>query len=226
LALLEGETSTKVFSEERLFPDNGEKRSIHLLLECDSDLRQSTFLVPLAGKGVHSVLGNLGLASSQSVVGLLEETIVKLLGNLELLWQLHLGGGGNDVSLVDTTKRNSIDFVWASDKKKTGSQLLQEDNSVSTETSGKQDQNGSGSDLALQLGCSSFSLGRRKRATDWLFRVVPGSLSCDGSLLIFAKRLNLWLLLGGLLDGFWLCEVLYVLEVVCPLVLEVGLLRP
>jgi len=225
LTLLQGETRTKVLSEERLLSDNWEEHCVNLLLVGDSDLGKSRFLVPLAGEWIDSVLSNLGLASFEGIVRLLEESVVQLLGDAVFLWNLYLGGGGDDISLVHTTKRNSVDFVWSGDEEKSRSELLQEDDSLSTETTSEQNQNGSRGDLRLQLGEVLLSLGRRKETTNWLLRVVSWGLLLDGSLLILSESLDLWRNLGRLLHGVGLGEVLDILEVVCSLMLVVGRFR-
>lgn len=48
--------------------------------------------------------------------------------------------------MVDTSEGNAVDFVRASDKKKTGLELFEEDDSLSAESTGEEDEDGAGSD--------------------------------------------------------------------------------
>ena len=63
----------------------------------------------------------------------------------------YLGLGGNDVDLVDSSKRASVDAEGAGNQQKTGSQLVQEDDALSLVDAGQHNQNGSGSDGRTQF---------------------------------------------------------------------------
>ena len=70
----------------------------------------------------------------------------------------YLGFGGNDVDLVDSPKRASVDAEWSSDEQKSGGQLLQEDDALSLVDSSQNDQNRAGSD-----GRTQFTAGRMEK---------------------------------------------------------------
>ncbi|KAH3665050.1 hypothetical protein OGATHE_003865 [Ogataea polymorpha] len=54
----------------------------------------------------------------------------------------HFGGGGNDVSGVDSSQRNTVDLEWAGNKKGVVLKVLQVDNPLASESSSKKNQNG------------------------------------------------------------------------------------
>jgi len=71
-----------------------------------------------------------------------------------------LGGGRNDVSLIDASKRNSIDGIGTSDKEKARIELFQKHHSVRLETTGEDDENGSRSDIFPQTRGAVVTLPR------------------------------------------------------------------
>ena len=85
------------------------------------------------------------LLSSDSVNGSSGEESIVQLGGINLR-NINLGGGWDNVGLVDSSERNSVDLEWSSDQEKSGWQLLQANDSFSFEFSGQQDQNGSWDD--------------------------------------------------------------------------------
>lgn len=55
-----------------------------------------------------------------------------------------LGGGGNNVGLVHPSEGDTVDLVGASDEEETGIKLLEEDNTLATESASEEDENGAG----------------------------------------------------------------------------------
>ena len=70
------------------------------------------------------------------------------LGSIEL----DLGGGGNDVGLVDTLEGDTVDLEGARDEQQARLELLQENNALATVTTGQKDEDGTGNDGAAELG--------------------------------------------------------------------------
>lgn len=140
LALLEGEEGTEVGLEVGSLLDDGQELGIDLSLESLA-LSRNLLL------GLRLLTGELGLGS----LLLLEELIASLLADLDTR-DIDLGAGGNDVSLVDTLKRDTVDLVGAGDEEQAGGELLKEDNALATETAGEEDQDGTGSDGLTDLG--------------------------------------------------------------------------
>ena len=65
---------------------------------------------------------------------------------------INLRTGGDDVCLIETSERNSVNFVGSRDEEKARLELLQEDNSLSSESTREHDKHGSGSDGFTKLG--------------------------------------------------------------------------
>lgn len=82
---------------------------------------------------------------------LLEQAIVKVLVELDA-GDINLSRGGNNESLVDTLKWDTVSLVGTSDEEESGFELLQENNTLSTETTSQKDQDGTGSDGLAELG--------------------------------------------------------------------------
>ncbi len=131
-------------------------------------LQQRSGLNSLEYSGINLLLVSLALIGDNSGLGGIigEEsflTIGRLLGNTGKVGiidaghinstNIDLGGGSNNISLVDTTEGNTVDLVGSSNKKKTRFQCLQADNTLSTETSREEDADGSGGDGGADLGC-------------------------------------------------------------------------
>ena len=61
---------------------------------------------------------HLGIRLDELAIGTLgggllgEESIVECVGNLDTA-EVHGAGGGDDVGLVDTSQRNTVQVVWA-----------------------------------------------------------------------------------------------------------------
>lgn len=131
-------------------------------------LQKGSGLNSLEYSGINLLLVSLALIGDNSGLGgIIGEksflTISRLLGNTGKVsivnaghinsTNINLGGGSNAVGLVDTTERNTVNLVGSSNKKKTRIQSLQADNTLSTETSREEDNDGSGGEGGADLGC-------------------------------------------------------------------------
>lgn len=65
---------------------------------------------------------------------------------------INLGRGSHNISLVDTTERNTVDLVWSSDKEKSRLKGLKAHNTLSAETSSEEDADGSWGEGSTDLG--------------------------------------------------------------------------
>ena len=72
--------------------------------------------------------------------------------------EIDLGGGSDGVNLVDALDGDTVDFVGSSDEEESGIQFLEEDDSLSTESSGEEDEDTSGFETSSQFG-SVLGLG-------------------------------------------------------------------
>lgn len=65
---------------------------------------------------------------------------------------INAGRGGNDVGLVDTTERDTVELVWAGDEQKTAIELLQENDTLAAVATGQQDKDGTRRDAGAESG--------------------------------------------------------------------------
>jgi len=117
---------------------------INLLLELQASSIDGVHLAHLVLKNLtdsgvlrEETSSTLGLLGS---LGLLEGGISDVLhvdrGDIDL------GGGGNDVSGIDATKRDTVELVRARDEEKTALETLQEHGAATSKAAGKDDHNG------------------------------------------------------------------------------------
>ena len=110
---------------------------------------------------------------------LLEVGIIELFINLEYnvnrvslyqnqyyldVGEVKLGGSSNDVGLVNTSQRNTVDLERTSNEKKTRVELLQDDNTLTTVTTSQENDNGTRGDSRAEdglLGGLAGDLGLR-----------------------------------------------------------------
>jgi len=83
-------------------------------------------------------------------LGAAEVVVVQGVGNAHSR-DIDLSLGGDDVDLVDSPKRASVDAEGASDEQKSGGQLLQENHALSLVGAGHQNQDRAGSDGRAQF---------------------------------------------------------------------------
>ena len=86
-----------------------------------------------------------------------------------------LGGGGNDVGLVDTLQGDTVDLEGTRDEQQTRLELLQEDNTLATVTAGQEDEDSSRDNGAAKLGLAR-SLAVLLGGSNILSCVEAGSL--------------------------------------------------
>lgn len=136
VALLEGERSSEVLLEERGLLDLSDKSRVNGLLVSDSVVRNSASLS--GGITEELLLGNLGLSA----------LLTGKVSSSELLGvdtrDVDAGRSTDHVGSVDTTKGNTVDLEGTSDKKGVVLKNLEKDNTLATETTGKENKNGTG----------------------------------------------------------------------------------
>ena len=106
--------------------------------------------------------GLLGLLLS------LEEGVIDL-RNINSL-EIDLCACGQSVSLVHSLEGDTVDLVWASNEEKTGWELLEEDDTSATESSGKEDEDATWDNAPSELS----SLGALSRLLVVLAFIVSG----------------------------------------------------
>merc|ERR1711941_103201 len=59
---------------------------------------------------------------------------------------LHINGGagGDDIAGIDSSEWDTVDLEWAGDKEDTLTKVLEEDDTLATESTGEQDEDGAG----------------------------------------------------------------------------------
>lgn len=117
-------------------------------------------------------------------LGLGEVGVVDGLGDRDT-GQVDLGRGGDDVGLSDSSEGDTVESERTRDKQETRVQLLQEDDSLSSESTGQEDEDGTGGDGRSELGLAdglSADLGLGDVLT-LLRRVSRRLQSCIGACL-------------------------------------------
>lgn len=143
-------------------------------------------LLLLAFTEEFSFLGRLG------GLGLSEVSIVDRLRDRDT-GDVDLGGGGNDISLAHSTKRDTVELVGTRDQKQARVELLEENNSLARESASKENKNGTGGNAGTEDSLAR-GLSRYLGLADILSRVVLGSL-VGGDQSLLAVRLAADLLL-------------------------------
>jgi len=172
LSSRKSETSTQVLLQSINLVDSSQEAGIEGLL------------VSLSLLADH-VLGLLflseELASLLSLSRALEVGIVNFLGNGDT-GDIDLGGGGDNVRLVDSADGDTVNLEGTRDQQETRGELLKEDNTLSGETTSKNDQDGSGCDGLSQLCLSRSGLANSTARRSILSRVPTRSLFGNSSL--------------------------------------------
>jgi hypothetical protein len=162
--LLEREVRSEVVLHQRSRLNSLEDGSINLLLVGLALITYDSRLGSVVGEELLLTLSTVGLDTS-------EVSIINL-GNISTA-HIHLGRGGNNISLVDPTKRNSVDFVRSSNEQKSRFQSLQAHNALATETSTEENADGSGGEGGTHFG----SVVLLRAAVLWAGNVVGGVVS-------------------------------------------------
>ena len=79
------------------------------------------------------------------------ESSISDLGNINS-GKRDLGGGGHGVDLVNTLKGDTVDLVGSGDEEETGIKSLEHNDSLSTESSGEEDEDATGFKSGSELG--------------------------------------------------------------------------
>jgi len=153
---------------------------------------------------VEKCLGGIGGLHRPCVLSnFLEVAIVELLFQLKIA-EVHLGPRRDDVSLVNTTKRNAIHSEGTSDQEKSRTQLFQKDDPLALESTREYDQYGAGRDRFPQASRLAGEVARTL-VSDGFFGVVSRGLGLDDSGLSFLPE---GFGLGGFLLGFFAARLL------------------
>lgn len=132
-------------------------------------------------------------------LGLGEVGVVDGLGNGNT-GQVNLGGGGDNVGLGDSSQGDTVESERTRDEQETGIELLQEDDSLSSESTGQEDEDGTGGDGRSELGLAD-SLSAGLGLGDILGGVELGSLvSRESPRSTVLGTADLLFNRGGLLD--------------------------
>jgi hypothetical protein len=143
----------------RLVIDREAEASMQVLLHVGLDvLVHGTVDGFLGGDTLGGGTG-LGLLLSEELPGALvtlsaclagEESIVDL-GGIDT-GEGDAGGCGDGVDLVDALKGDTVDLVGSGDEEEAGVESLEEDDALSTETSGEEDEDAAGFESLTELG--------------------------------------------------------------------------
>lgn len=161
LSVFEGEAGAQILSEVLDLSNTGNEGSIKLGLSVSLGLDIGFLSVTKLGSAGEAylsfVLEELVVLSSGLLTGFGEEFVSDVVGRDSS--QVDLSRGGDHVGLVDSAEGDSVDLVGSGHKEKAAVQLLDEDNSSSSEASGKDDQYGTGGDALSESGRFGNSVG-------------------------------------------------------------------
>ena len=82
-------------------------------------------------------MGGLVLGEVAVFAGLLQNLLIHTL-------QVNLGGGSNDISGVDPSQGNTVNFERTGNEENTLGKVLEEDNTLAAETTSEEDNDGTG----------------------------------------------------------------------------------
>lgn len=123
--------------------------------------------------------GNLGRSISEELLGLgsllslgLSEGGIIDLGDIDAL-KVNLGGSGESVVLLDASNGNTVELEGTGDGEETGLELLQENDSLASESTGEEDKDGAGRDGLSELGSAGLVSVRSRLG---IFSRVPFEL--------------------------------------------------
>lgn len=106
--------------------------------------------------------------------------------------EVNLGRGGDNVGLVNATKGDTVDLEGTGHEEETRGELTENDNALASESTGEEDDDGSGDDGRTELG-GLDRLARDLGLTDVVARVVRGLVGLLGSTLGGGSRFGLTL---------------------------------
>jgi hypothetical protein len=178
LSLAEGELLLEVVLEQWSLLDSWDQQGIDGLLVLDLG-GWETLLVLLLGEEVLLLSLSLGDGLLWSV----EVVVVELGVNVET-GQVDLGGGGDDVGLVDALEWNSVDLEGTGDKEKTRLELLQEDDTLTTEATRNENEDRTRLDGVSELGGTMDMLSGAESVMEILLRIVRRRRTLDDASLL------------------------------------------
>lgn len=152
----EGELGLQVFAEEWDSVDSLCDGSIDFSLGSTAGITDNNFVC---------LSGELFLAAGCSISLLGEEVVLD--GSNVGTGDINGSGCSNDVSLVDTSEWDTVDSVGSSDKEESASELFEEDDALSTETSRQDNEDGARGDGFTELGWAGL-----EAAVEWLVGVL------------------------------------------------------
>merc|ERR1719230_1300339 len=143
-----GEAGSHILSEEWVF----------LVLDILDECRVNGNVDGLALSSDDLLLGAILLEHVVVSLLLLAITLEHLVGDLAAVdtLEVDLGRRGDGVNLVDAFEWHAVDLVWAGDQKHARGKLLQENNSVATESTSEQDEHSAWFETLAQLGWVSL----------------------------------------------------------------------
>ena len=154
----QGESSCQVSFQHFCRRHNLQKSTIHFCLVCLARVADNSLFRGITlEKRIFSFLGGIILSAKVFVV---EGRNINR-GNIEL------ERCGNDISRVHSAKGDAIDFVRTTNENEARRQSLQANNSLSTESAGQEDQDGSRCDGCTNTGRLRYELVSKR---DVLYR--------------------------------------------------------
>ena len=172
--LSKSKVGSKVVLQKRSCLNSLEYGSINLLLVSLALIGNNSGLGSIIGEESFLTIGRL--FGNTGKVGIVD------VGYIDST-NINLGGGSNNISLVDTTEGDTIDLVGSSNKKKSRLQCLQADNTLTTETSREEDADSSGGEGGTDLGGILLLGARVLRTGDVVGGVVTGRFAGGGGCL-------------------------------------------
>lgn len=124
---------------------------------------------------------------------------------------INLGGGGNNIGLVDATQRHTVDLVRTSDEQKTAFELLQDNDTLALVAASQQNSDGARSDRGAKTRSLDDLLLSNLARSDILSRVEARSLLCRNHALatvLLAADLNCLVGCGCERHVYYDCRVL------------------
>ena len=167
----ESEPGSKISLE--LITQSAQQRGIHSLLVGHIVSRKLSLLLLLCKETLLIALCALLLLGSAEI------SIIEL-GNVHGRC-IYLGGGGNNISLVDATEGNSVQLERSGNQEETRRELSEEHYTLSLETTSKENENSAGGDGRAQLcGVADNATvnGLRRILGVVILRFLGGSSSC------------------------------------------------
>ena len=163
--LAKAEAGAEVVDEVGLLLDGSKKRLVNLLLVLDTVLGGLLLLCTCqlnsGGRSVRKAhlrllalleesflarfLRLLVLGEVAGLAGLLHHAVVHTS-------KIHLGRGRDNISGIDPSEGNTVDFERTGDEEDTLLEVLQDDDALATETTSEEDDDGAGSERRANLG--------------------------------------------------------------------------